>query len=56
VASLQNNFHNSNDGQNSDLGKFNSSKFVHVSSLKTFDLGKSIDYKFVAIGSTEQKL
>jgi hypothetical protein len=37
VVSLQNHFQNSNDDQNSDLSKFNSSKFVHISSLKTFD-------------------
>jgi hypothetical protein len=62
VVSLQNNFYNSNDDQISDLVKFNSSKFVHVSSLIFFIpecstcSEESIDYKFVAIGFTEQKL
>jgi hypothetical protein len=37
VVSHQNSFYNSNEVQNSDLTKFNSSKFVHVSSLKFFD-------------------
>jgi hypothetical protein len=37
VVSLQNHFQNSNDDQNSDLIKFNSSKFVHISSLNFFD-------------------
>jgi hypothetical protein len=36
VVSLQNHFQNLNDDQNSDLVKFNSSKFVHVSSLEIF--------------------
>jgi hypothetical protein len=47
VVSLQNYFQKSNDGQNSDLGKFNSSKFVHVSSLKTYD--SRVFYKFQGI-------
>jgi hypothetical protein len=34
VVSLQNSFYNSNGDQISDLVKFNSSKFVHVSNLK----------------------
>jgi hypothetical protein len=37
VVSLKNSFYNSNEVQNSDLTKFNSSKFVHVSSLNFFD-------------------
>jgi hypothetical protein len=37
VVSLQNSFYNSNEVQNSDLTIFNSSKFVHVSSLNFFD-------------------
>jgi hypothetical protein len=36
VVSLQNHFQKSNDDQISDLVKFNSSKFVHVSSLEIF--------------------
>jgi hypothetical protein len=35
VVSLKNHFQNSNGGQNSDLVKFNGSKCVHVSNLKT---------------------
>jgi hypothetical protein len=37
VVSLQNSFYNSNDDENSDLVKFNISKFVHISSLTIFD-------------------
>jgi hypothetical protein len=35
VVSLQNPFQNSNGAQNSDLAKFEGSKCVHVSNLKT---------------------
>jgi hypothetical protein len=63
VVSLQTHFQKSNDDKNSDLVKFNSSKCVHVSSLILFLVPEcstyseeSTDYKFAAIGSTEQKL
>jgi hypothetical protein len=44
VASLQNHFQNSNGDQNSNLAKFEGSKYVHVSSLNFF--GSRVFYIF----------
>jgi hypothetical protein len=44
VALLQKHFQNSNGDKNSDLVKFNSSKCVHISSLKFF--GSRVVYMF----------
>jgi hypothetical protein len=47
VVSLQNHLQKSNDDQISDLIKFNSSKFVHVSSLEIF--GSIMIYMFQGV-------
>jgi hypothetical protein len=47
VVSFQKHFHNLNDDQISDLIKFNSSKFVRVSSLE--NLGSIMIYMFQGI-------
>jgi hypothetical protein len=47
VVSLKNHFQNSNGDQICDLAKFEGSKCVHVSSLKTF--GSKVFYMFKGI-------
>jgi hypothetical protein len=47
VVSLQNHFQRSNDDQISDLIKFNSSKFVHISNLEIF--GSVMIYMFQGV-------